>query len=293
MEQRKRRHGDRYDGRRVRTMHPMDYIGPFIMTRRSGASNYLKIDFDMDMLDKYMHHLRQEKNMPGLGFMHLFAAAYIRTISQRPALNRFVAGKRIFARNDIVLSMMVKKEMSLDAQETSIKVHFQPTDTIYDVYHKMNEQIAIAKGEGDTTSLDNTTRALFRLPTFLLSGFISILRQLDFVGWMPKMLNEVSPFHASVFVTNLGSLGIAPVYHHLYDFGNCPLFLAFGAKHYTRIINKDGEVERKKYITATVVLDERITDGYNFASATKYCMEVLQHPEQLENPPESVVEDID
>jgi hypothetical protein len=104
---------------------------------------------------------------------------------------------------------------------------------------------------------------------------------------------ELSPFHGSLFFTSMGSLGIPPIYHHLYDFGNLPCFGAFGCKRRAVEVQEDGSVVQKKYIDVRFVLDERICDGYYYATFFKYFRRLLAHPEVLDNPPETVVADID
>lgn len=291
----KRRFGDRWNGRRIRTLPPMMYAVPFIMRDRCDAQNYFRGSVDMDIVERYLRKLKTENDgvLKGVGFMHLLAASYVRTVSQMPAINRFIAGQRIYARHDISLSMVVKKSLELNAQESTIKVRFQPTDTLADVYSKMEEKIAVAKAAGDTNGFDRITRKLFSLPALFFRGFINILRFLDYFGFMPKALDEVSPFHASFFISNLGSLGIPTIYHHLYNFGNLPLFITFGSMYRQKEIDRDGNEKVRKRLDYTVVMDERITDGHYYATAFKSLENYMRHPEQLEFPPESVVEDIE
>ena len=100
-------------------------------------------------------------------------------------------------------------------------------------------------------------------------------------------------FHGSLFFTSMGSLGIQPIYHHLYDFGNLPVFGAFGCKRRAMEVQEDGTVVQKKYIDVKFVLDERIVDGYYYAVFFKHYRSLLRHPEILDNPPEEIVRDID
>lgn len=286
----RKRLGDRRDGRRVRSLPPMMYVSPFIMKDRCDAQNYFKSRVDMDVIEKYLREKRSD--IKGLGFMHIIAAAYVRVLSKKPALNRFIAGQRIYKRDDIRLSMVVKKEMDLNAQESLIKVIFDPKDTINDVYEKMEVKIEEARAAGDTNGFDRITRSLFVLPALLFRGFIAVLRFLDYFGLMPRFLDNVSPFHASFFISNLGSLGIPPIYHHLYNFGNLPVFITFGAIYRETTKDRDGNDVVKKYIDYTVVCDERITDGHYYASAFKTMDYILRHPSMLDNPPDEVVEDI-
>lgn len=286
----RKRLGDRRDGRRVRTLPPMMYVVPFIMKDRCDAQNYFKSRVDMDIIEEYLRD--KKKDCKGLGFMHIMAAAYVRLVSQKPALNRFIAGQRIYKRDDIRLSMVVKKSMELNAQEGMIKVIFDPKDTIYDVYDKMEEKIAIARKAGDSNGFDRVARALFALPALIFRGFIALMRGLDYIGLMPRFIDSASPFHASFFISNLGSLGIPPIYHHLYNFGNLPVFITFGAMYRQKTRDAEGNETVKKYIDYTVVVDERITDGHYYASAFKTMDYLLKHPSELDVPPETVVEDI-
>ena len=289
---RKRRLGDRRDGRKIRTLPPMQYVAVSIMHKRHDAQNYFKTAIDYSYIEEYIRKKREE-GLTGFGFMHVIVAAYVRITAQKPAINRYIAGWKIFARNEIVLSMMVKKEMKANAQASAIKVRFQPTDTAQDVYRKMEEAINIARQEGDANTFDNVARVVNYMPSIILRGFVAFMQFLDFFGIMPKIVNEASPFHASVFISNLGSLGIPPIYHHLYNFGNVPVFITFGAKRRELQLNPDGSASPHTMIDYTVVTDERIADGHYLATAFKGLDRFFRNPEKLDNPPETVVEDID
>ena len=115
----------------------------------------------------------------------------------------------------------------------------------------------------------------------------------DYFGLLPKFLLEVSPFHGSIFFTSMGSLGIPPIVHHLYDFGNLPVFCAFGCKYRKNEIDMEGNLVQRKYIDFTVNTDERICDGFYFATALKHMKKFLQHPERLDEPLDEVVKDVD
>ena len=116
---------------------------------------------------------------------------------------------------------------------------------------------------------------------------------MDYFGIMPKIINKASPFHASIFISNLGSLGIQPIYHHLYNFGNCPVFITFGSLYRKNELDSEGNVVKKKYIDYTIVTDERITDGHYYADAMKELSRILKNPSVIDVSPETVVEDID
>lgn len=280
------------EGRRIKSCHPMDAISPFIMPRRSGASNMFNYHVDITNCEQLIKDKKSE-GYKNIGMIHLFMAAYIRVVAALPGVNRFIRGQRLYARNNIEICMVIKKDLSLNSQETVIKIFPKVTDTIDDIYKLLDEAIEANKIEDDSNSMDKTARILTHLPRFLMRFFMAIISFLDYFGILPRFLTKLSPFHGSIFMTNLGSLGIPPVYHHLYDFGNLPVFLAMGAKRTEYQLNKDGELEKKRYIDFTVVCDERICDGHYYATAFKKFKKLLEKPERLNLPPDEVINDID
>ena len=277
-------------GRRIRSISPYMGITPFVMRDRGDASNYFRDSIEVTEVDAYLRKKRQEgyKNM---GMLHLFIAAYVRTVSQKPQMNRYITGQRAYARKNIEVVMTVKKTMEENGGETSIKVVFDPRDTINDVYNKLNAAIEQVKG-GDETATGDLAGILIKIPRLILKFLVGFLCLLDYFNIMPKLVLTASPFHGSMIITDIGSLGIPPIYHHLYNFGNLPLFISFGARRRAYEINRKGEVEERKYVDYTIVTDERICDGYNYAQGLKMLKYGVMHPEKLEVPPETVVQDI-
>ncbi|MBQ7379753.1 MAG: hypothetical protein IJW70_08800 [Clostridia bacterium] len=294
---RKRRFGDRKDGRLLRTLYPMNKFMPFIMRTRNDACNQFADSIDMTETDPYIRS-KIKQGMVHFSFLHVFLAAYVRTVAKRPEVNRFVSGNRVYARNNIVVNMTIKTTMSADSPDTCIKVYFEPTDTIDQVYEKFNAAVQAVKDESEQkadgeSAFDKTARVLAGLPRFILLRVIDLLTWMDNHRILPQALIGVSPFHGSLFVTSMGSLGIQPVYHHLYNFGNLPVFVAYGNKRMELCLDDDGNVHKKRMIDLKVVTDERICDGYIYASAFKTIRNFLEHPKVLEQPIEQVKEDID
>lgn len=288
----KRRFGDRKDGRMLRSLPGFNKFIPFIMPTKNDALNAYEEAFEVTTVDRRLRQLRVN-GYKGIGFLHFIIAAYIRIISRFPGFNRFVVGRRVFsAGDDIAIVMTVKRSLAIDATETTIKVHFKPTDTIFDVYRKMNEKINEIKISEDNNGTEDFADAVARLPRFLIRFAIQVLRILDYFGLLPEALTEISPFHGSLIVTDLGSLRIGPVYHHIYNFGTLPVFIAFGAKRHAYEINRHGQVVDNKYIDVKVVMDERTIDGHYFAQGLQAMRYLFLHPEILEVPPTQVIDDI-
>lgn len=278
------------EGRRIKSCAPMNVFMPFIMKKRNDACNMFADEFDVSAAEDYIYQKRRE-GLKGFGMMHLFVAAYVRTVAECPGVNRFIRGQRIMARNNIEIMLTIKREMKLDQGETCVKFMPEAHFTAEEVYHEMNAVIADALKDTDS-DFDKTAAFFAKTPRFLLRFAVHLLHFADYYGLLPRFLTKVSPFHGSLFITSMGSLGIPPIYHHIYNFGNVPLFLSFGKVEKRNELQLDGTVKQRRYIPLKVVCDERICDGHHYATFFKIIRHYFTHPELLDTPPAEVKEDI-
>ena len=287
---RKRHFRDRYDGRYLKTAPSMLKLMPYLMKVRADSQNQFEDVIDITNIEKYLAEKKKE-GYTDMTLLHVILAAYVRIVCERPGVHRFIAGQKIYSRKKIECLMTIKKDMSLDGLDTCIKVEFDPRDNIYNVYKKFQKTVIQAKNDdGDFESIVGT---LVKLPGLVLRFAIGLLRGLDYFGMLPKALQKISPFHGSMIITSMGSLGIPAIYHHLYDFGHLPIFLSYGKMFTKEVTLFDGTKENHHFVTFRVVTDERICDGFYYASAFKQLMRYLNHPEILDQIPETVVEDVD
>ena len=287
----KRRFGDRKEGRLLRSLPAFAKFVPFIMPTRNDACNQYEESFEVSDVDRRLRKLRVD-GYKGIGILHFIIAAYIRGVSMLPGMNRFIVGRRIYARDNIEVVMTVKRSLAIDATETTIKVVFEPTDTIFDVYRKMNEKIDEIKTVEGNNNTEDVAEAMCKAPRFLLRFALTILRIMDYFGWLPQSLLDASPFHGSIIITDLGSLRIGPIYHHIYNFGTLPVFISFGAKRHAYELDRHGNMVDRKYVDCKFVMDERTVDGHYYAQFLQAFRYICQHPEIVETPPSKVVEDV-
>lgn len=283
------RWGDRYDGWRVRKVDPVFRVIPYILRTRMDAQNFFEEKVPIDHIEAFIK--KHKEAIPDLSIMHVIMAATVRLISQRPHLNRFVVWNKIFARNHINFSIAIKRSLTDSGEETLIKPYFQPEDTLADVVRKTREVQLANQQEGAQNASDTISRILGKLPDWLMRVVALTMLWTDKVGILPKFINEASPWHCSVFLTNIGSIGIESIYHHLYEFGTCSNFVAMGKKTRYHTSTKEGEMVAHKQIRLKFVLDERICDGYYFASSLRLMTKYLMNPEILLTPPEKIVKD--
>ena len=276
--------GDRYDGWRVRHVDAVYNVIPFVMRTRLDAQNLFEENIPIENIERFIRDHRED--MPGLAFMHVIISAMVRMIATRPYLNRFVMWNKIYARNHIDIALMIKRKHS--NVETNVKPEFEPTATLTDVMNTMNAIVNENIDDSASNNMDRFADVLGYIPAFILRFVIGSLRWLDNIGLMPKAIVDVSPFHCSAFLTNVGSVGIGPIYHHLYEFVTCSVFVAMGNKYKYGTVSKEGERVEKRFVGLRFVTDERICDGKYYADSMKVLRRLLNNPELLMTPPAEI-----
>ena len=287
----KHRSGDRKDGRLLRSLPASSKFIPYSQPDRDGASLFYEEDLDVTDAEKCLK-VEQDGGYEGIGFLHFFIAAYIRCVSMLPGLNRFIVGRRIFARNDIDIVLTVRRSTTVEGSETQVKIRFEPTDTIFDVYRKINERIDELKTEDISGSREDFAEAAANAPRlFVRLGFL-VLRILDYFGWLPQRYMDNSLYHASLMVNDAGSYNTAPVYRQIGNFGTLPFFLSFSESQHVFEMERSGLVADTKHIHCKITLDGRLTEPRYYAQFLNAMRYIFAHPEILERSPSRVVEDV-
>jgi len=277
----------RADGRRIKTLDPLFEIVPHIIPKRYDSQVFFETDLDYTSAKKYIN--AQRKTGQKISFMAILIAAYVRTASQMPEINRFVMRRKIFARNEFTVSFVVLKTDGTqeDRLETAVKVKFDLNDTIFDVAKKIDE-IIVSNRKFDTVTFTDKLAKFFMSVPLLPGILVSLVKGLDKLGWLPKAFLDGSPFHTSLWITNMASINMGSVYHHLYDFGTSSMFFGLGKM---KDVTREGG-RKQRVIPVGVVADERICAGVTFAKVFSIASRYIADPTLLETPPESIREDI-
>ncbi len=296
-EGRKRRWGDRYDGFRVRNLDPMGLVVPYIMPKKYDSWVLFEASIELTKTEKFIREMRKTE-FPTLTLYHIIFAALSRAMVDVPEMNRFVKNCRIYSRNHIKAAMVVMKGMRKDSERTIITPEFECDDALRDFVEKIDKLTgAIDKNvkvreDKNKNSFDVLEVALSSVPSVLLKCFVGLMMFLDNHGLMPKAVNRLSPFHSSFFITNMGSIGLDAVYHHIYEFGTLSLFTSIGKKEVRYEPDGKGTVRRRVYVKMQTVVDERTTDGHIYALGFKAMKRYIMNPELLLSPPENIVFDV-
>ncbi len=276
----------RNDAVRIFDIDPYKQIFPYIMSRRSDALVYQNMVFD---LTRTVAFIRDQKIESGRTYrvFEVFLAAILRTIALRPQLNRFVANHRYWQRNELSLNFVVKESYSDDAPEHSMPLIFEPDMILPQIADIVDAAIEEQRIPACANFTDKAILFFLRFPRPIIRLIVAFARLLDRYGKAPKALRDADGLHTSIFVSNLGSIGMGGTspHHHLYEWGTTSLFLTMGQLRRQRAV-EDGVQFTKDTMEVGFTVDERITDGFYFAQSIKLFQDLLNNPHKLMERPD-------
>ena len=285
MEKPKRRPGDRKDGRLLRALDPMHYIVPLLYPNRCDNEAFISERIDLTAVDAYLERKNADDPEYKYNLFQVIVTAVLKLLTLRPKMNRFIANKNVYQRNEISAAFVVKKLFSDDGAEALAFIHAKDSDTIDTVHEEIYRQVSARRSEGDTgDSSSDSMDVLNRMPRFLSKFLVSIICWLDKHGWVPNFLIATDPYYASAVLTNLGSIKLHSGYHHLTNWGTNSLFVAIGEKKPRPFYDAEGRVTMRDSIDLGLTIDERIADGYYYSKTVRLLHKLLENPELLEKP---------
>jgi hypothetical protein len=272
---------NRPDGTRVRNAPSVRLFMPFLMPRRNDSVVYFEQKIDVSQTQDYLKRWKTENPKLPLRLFHLYIAAGVRTLHDRPRLNRFIAGKRLYQRNAIDLSISVLKAKHDDAELTVVKQRFDPEDGLLDTRAKVEEILSTGR-QAEKTSSEREVSLLTKLPRWFIPLLFKLQRFGDYTNLLPASLIENDPLYASAIISHLGSIGLDPAYHHLYEHGTLPIFMVIGKIRKEPIVTPDGDIEVRPIVTVRFSFDERVADGLYAAKAMVHFRRLVEKPWLLE-----------
>lgn len=270
--------GHRYDGKKVKGMKVIDRAEPFFMPMRIDAVNYINVKIPCANIDKFIADER--KNGTHFTYMDIVFATIVRVLYMRPKLNRFIMRGSTYQRNGIFISMDVKKELNDEGESMTLKFPFTGRESIYEVKDIIDKEIARNMG-GDSHDTTDVISKFTWLPDWMLRWALALFRFCDKHGLLGKLMVKASPFHTSCFVTNLKSIKLKYIYHHLYNFGTTSIFLSMGKEKMEPVVINNKELSIAKIMNLGISLDERIADGLYMGKSLRIIEDIMSNPECL------------
>ena len=272
----------RADGKRTKGLTAIERATPYIMSKRVDAQNYVTEYVDEEIIKDYIRSVRRERGVR-MTRMAVVIAAYYLAALQHPYINRFVMNGHIYDRSHFCVSfVMLKSDPEGKGIQTTVKVYFEPEDNIFTINQKINDVIAENGRPAAKNNTDKFAAFMLSLPVLpkLVVGFAKLL---DRYGLLPRFIIDLSPFHTSMFITNLASINTTHIYHHVYEFGTTSVFISVG-KSIPNYLT--GELD-KKLMPISVVMDERICTGHDYALFNKTMQRYLRTPQAMERQEEA------
>lgn len=290
MPKKKKKWGDRPDAVWLKDLPSMNRIMPGIMPNRADNEAYISVDVDMRPLEAYLAKKNEGRTEDKYTFFHVISAAVGKAFVLRPRMNRFVCNHKVYQRDKITVAFTVKKKFSDKAEEALAFFEYDEKETM-DSYHE--KIMKVIHGTRENTVSDTSTGAMdivCKLPQWCINLIVKIVLALDKHGWVPQSIVGSDPNHASIFLSNLGSIGLEVGYHHLVNWGTNSCFIVLGKKQMKMEYKKDGTSDLHEVVPLGITLDERIADGYYYSGTVALVKELLEHPDLLDLPADTPVE---
>lgn len=273
-----RKWGDRRDGALIRDIDSMHYIMPLMYPNRCDNEAYITMDIELDGVEAFIRNYNKDREQKDqLTLFGVIIAAALKTIHKRPQMNRFIANKTMYQRNNLTAAFTVKKELSDEGDETLARIVATENDTLDTLQAQINEQIRLCKTQDDQST--ESMNFIQKLPFKHFIGWVA--RWADRHGLMPQSIIATDPYQCSVVLTNLGSIGMNIGYHHLMNWGTNSVFIVVGQKIYKPFYDRNGEVTMKRVLKLSFTIDERISDGYYYAKSLRLLKKLVENPELL------------
>ena len=268
----------RPDGKRVKDLPPIVAAIPYIMPKRYDAQNTITEYIDEELIKSYIW----EKRRTGVRINHMavIIAAYYRAVMYNPKLNYFIMNSKVYKRNHFCVSFVILKKLA-DGRpdETSLKIFLTPEDTVFSIQQKITDAVSANAATEQKNNTDKFARMMFSIP-LLPKLVIWLAYHLDKLGLLPRKIIDLSPFHTSMFITNLASIKTSYIHHHCYEFGTTSVFVCMGKP----VPDYMSGNLNKKIMPLGVVMDERICTGIEYARFSSAFARYLKNPELLETP---------
>lgn len=284
-EKRKRKWGDRRDGRWIRNTPGLQSVMAHLMPNRTDCEVYLNDAIDATELVRYLEKKNAGNPEYKVTLFHCAITGLARMIKERPLMNRFIQGRRFYERYEISLSFVCKRRFTDHAEEALMFLVPEETDTINEISKKIVGDVAKTReSEHSTGGVDALLDSFAKIPRPVLMLLIRIIRWLDFWGINPGFITEGDPNYSTILCSNLGSIKCPSVYHHLNNYGTNSIMITIGTLHKEEVLMPDGHKEIRDMVDIGATLDERIADGFYFARSLKLIRHIFANPELLEKP---------
>ena len=217
-----KRIGDRKDAKKVRNLDGLHNVMIDIKPERCDSDVYMNKEIDVTKLIKYVEKYKKEHPDDKITYFHAFAMAFAKTIYNKPLLNRFVANRTFYDRNDVIIAFVAKIAFEEDSEEVMINIKVDKDDNIFTLRDKITKRVAKIRNSKKGEKKENTNNivdVVGKLPKLIRMIVTGALKFLDKHGWLPESITKDNLYYSSVILSNLGNFKIGSIYHNIVNFG--------------------------------------------------------------------------
>lgn len=274
--------------RNITKFHEFEF---HIMRGRNESSVLFDLDIDLRNTQAYLDRVNKGLKKKKLTLFHIILCTCVRTVALRPKLNRFISNRRLWQRNQLILSFVVKKRLDENSDSTNAMISFSPFETLETISKKIDDHLEQARESSNEG--DKQIEFYSKLPRFVLRFMFWFLRWADEHNIVLYSITKDMPMWSTAFLANLGSIGLHSVYHHLFELGNIGFFLAIGKIEKKLFVDqKTGETSIGDGVSIRINLDDRISEGIYLSKTVEYLKLFIENPQLLETPPELTEEQL-
>jgi hypothetical protein len=242
---------------------------PYIMRTRPESAFYFQYDLRLTKTDAFLEKFNAANPETPADVLHLALYALRDVYVRYPTLNRFVAGGRIYDRNEILMSYSSRHAPVSGAAAATIKRCFHPQESFVEMVAEMHEDL-----HSPAANPGGVTRMAERL-----MGAPGVARRVAFrtvhvgnaLGVLPRSYTEGDPLFTSAYMTDLTHTGLPHGFAHLHEHGTCTAVCVLGTP---QIDPQHGD----RTLPVAFTFDERIEDGLVSWFGLKHFQRVLEDP---------------
>lgn len=267
---------NRSDGTLVKTTSRVRRMIPYLMKGRNESIVYHEQVIDVTKTLRFIDEWNQTHDNK-ITVFHVIMGGIARGMIARPGLNRFVSGGNTYQRNKVEISFAAKKQIKDYSALVTVKLEFPPRETFPDLVERLHASVKDSRKD-TLKPVDKELKLLLKIPGFLLGFLVGLVKVFDRWNLLPGVFIKNDPMFASIFVANLGSVGIDRTWHHLYEYGTVSLFCVIGTVAKRVVPDENDQPVVRPHVRLRFAFDERINDGHYCAASLAIMREYVENP---------------
>lgn len=157
---------DRKDGIYIKPTDAIHAIVPYLMETRTEAEVYSNRTLDVTNLKKWIDKKNKKLDFK-MTYFHALSSAFVKAVYNRPLMNRFVQGHRLYERKGVSISFVAKDKFTDNAEEKILVLDVKKDMNAISLADRMINDIRKTRESG-TNSIDKLLKLVTKMQGFYL-----------------------------------------------------------------------------------------------------------------------------